>query len=753
MESNISQSILTLDEQRQIFYASLLRFSEEANILRDVALDRVILCGLLNSSKDNPYRIGQIQKNLGKGLEGPEIRVEIIQKTLNRLIQLRKVRQIEFNKHHTYFLTDEAVKELNETIGEADLLFSRTLQKLLKDTGHLLNYEKGASICRKFICECFARFGKDIAKTFTGRLNHEDLVDSKDAEVAFYAAVDKEHLHPEVIDLLKAKCISFLKSREPNDEKLKFKLTQGYYIAQLLGLDDGYFDPLAKQSFNGAVFFIDTNVLIPRLVSQHEQGVMFDEMIRVAKRLGITVCVTRSTINEAKKAAHSRIVQIKKILTKASEQIKQLTINDKFLLAFLTQRERDPRITPEKLFEPFNDIESILTKEIGIAIVEQVESEIHLHPYYDTAADVINREAESIGGWAKSAPVLNHDVFHFALVENERKKNPKTWFVTNDRSLVQAGIELADQQQPFCIMLTFFLQSLSPFVTASEATSFVDIFSTFVSEQIILANHSLDMKDIELLVEIHEDVQSMPTNQVVEVYDYIKRNAFPRYPASDRDNLSLLRLEFRKFMTASVDKQRQVLHEEVERFKREKENERKLAQEERKRREEADKKAEDLRVELSVLQEQILNLQSIYESKEDEIQAINKGGEREKKIRLANMTLFGFIFDLCLSLFRQDITQAIVNKHKSLIGKELYVDKFVGTTGFTALLVPSLMFLHSNKIKGEYKGALICFVFTIGMIVSQILDESTASGISAYIDIGTLIALIYLLFSSYKQEK
>ena len=49
---------------------------------------------------------------------------------------------------------------------------------------------------------------------------------------------------------------------EPDDKDLRFRLAQSYYVVQLLELSPQDFNPLADGAFSGAVFYLDTNVVL-----------------------------------------------------------------------------------------------------------------------------------------------------------------------------------------------------------------------------------------------------------------------------------------------------------------------------------------------------------------------------------------------------------------------------------------------------------------------------------------------------------
>ena len=240
---------MTVEEKRQVLYAALLRYSPEAGSLRERTLDRLVLVALLESSHSQPMKIGEIQTLTRLDSKSPGLRTDVIQDTLDRLMRCNKVDRALLNTRHAYYLTDTGRNDTDEA----------------KDTSALCNEHDGAHVCRTFVSECFARFGQQIAKSVTGELTKAKLVDAVDVQGAFQAAISSVSLSNEAIQSLEARCIRFLRSTERDDEELKFRLTQGYYVAQLLELNTYEFNPIADDAFREAVFYIDTNVLVEKL--------------------------------------------------------------------------------------------------------------------------------------------------------------------------------------------------------------------------------------------------------------------------------------------------------------------------------------------------------------------------------------------------------------------------------------------------------------------------------------------------------
>jgi hypothetical protein len=308
---------MTIDEKRQSLYAAMLRFAPEAGSLRDRVLDRLVLVALLGTSEEDPFRVGTVRENIQFGANTAALRTDIIQNALDRLINERLVEQTDLHKRHAYYLTAKGVGKINQASESAAALFEPVVDGMLSDTSSLCTYELGSTVCRRFISECFARFGQEIAKAITGELTREELVGTINVGAAFQAAIVDLPLSPEAIGSLEARCVRFIRSTERRDEELKFNLTQGFFVAQLLGLDSAQFNPIADEAFRGSVFYLDTNVILAPLLSSEAEP-FFDEVVRIAERLGIELRVSRATIDETRWVTSERLEDLETVVETTS---------------------------------------------------------------------------------------------------------------------------------------------------------------------------------------------------------------------------------------------------------------------------------------------------------------------------------------------------------------------------------------------------------------------------------------------------
>ena len=532
--------------------------------------------------------------------------MEIIQQALQRLISRQNVAKTLLKKKNVYYLTDAGRDDTDKVAESARQLFQPVLARMLQNTSEFCDKRQGEIVCRRFVSECFARFGQQIAKTVTGEFSGDQLLAAVDVEAAFEDATDSMNLSIDATQSLKARCIRFLRSNEPDDQELKFRLTQGYYIAQLLGINTYDFNPLADDAFSGAILYIDTNVLIGRFLSD-EQARLFNELVRIAHKLGIRLRVSRATVDEARWVAAGRLNGLDKVMESVPSKLVERT-EDQFLNAVLEMRKIDPGVSAEDFLTRFDTIPDLLA-ECGIELHDVTSEDIVGDRDITRECKILNQAAIQTRESGKRDRACVHDVCHYLLVENERQNNNRAWFLTLDKTLGRAASKLCGDKLPFCFPLVGFLQSVSPFVEATEEQqSLVGLFSDILEREVGgLSRESLfDLSELKLISEFHADVLAIPVDQIIPAFDYVKGKVLDGKPYR-RDDQTKVALELKKFLTSSMDEKQRALHEAAHHQKL-------LAQAEREKR---------------------VRAESDFEVKQGEVESLRRELEEEKEERLS----------------------------------------------------------------------------------------------------------------------
>jgi hypothetical protein len=569
-----------LDAKRRMIFASLIRYSPETVPLRERILDRVVLTGLAGSNNSNTFKIGQIIGNLVTASTCTQFRVERVQEALQRLAHSGHVDYVETFKKKSYFLTSSGEAELNRVIRSSEDLFKPVLDRLLEHTGHLASREVGESVCQNFLFECFARFGAQIVKSITGRLEISDLMHHSDVQAAFDAAARPFQLTDEAIDSFFSRCSAFLKSTDSIDVTLKFQLTQGFYLAQLVELVPTDLSPLTQQAFEGATFFLDTNVVILGVLSDGGPN-LFDEMISIARRFGISVKVTRATINETLGTIDEHASGLSKVIGAVPDSLVKRT-NDQIYAAYEHAQLSNIDLTFEQFANDARSQLSQLSATHGIDVVEITESEMLKSRDLAGISQAIQEAAMATRGWEKPEQTLLHDTAHYALVTDVRHENPKTWFLTKDRGLLLASTRLQSVHGlPFAFDVAGFLQTVSPFLTSeAEFAAVAQVLSTLIADQVLPKDTLFNTRELSLLVQMHQDVLATPEEDLLRAVDYVKTTvlAGKQYRAADYNHVAL---GLKSFLASSADEQRREIEAQRERARAEADKERAAAIEER----------------------------------------------------------------------------------------------------------------------------------------------------------------------------
>jgi len=726
----MSSLSLSTSQQQQLVYASLMRFGSETMSLRHRCLEHLVMNGLLGTTSDSPLKIGELQTKLHYGAYSPSVRPEVLRDTLLRLERENKVASVIVRKKKAYFLTQSGIEFVTEAVVSAETLYKPVLARLLKHTDHLLATNIGVTICTDFLCEAFSRCGLGIAKNLQG--NAAAFPHQGDLSAAFSAAVDGQSISNEAKQTLETRCLALFKSHDLEDKRLIFYLTQGYYFAQLLGLNHQSFDPIAEQAFAGAVFYLDTNVLLPGLLPG-DGGGAFIEMIRVAKRIGITLRITRASINEARRVAADRLNELKSMQDVVPAELAERSLDD-FVTNFYAQRLSNPQLTPDEYLHQFERLSATM-EQWGVEIDDITEDEMlrgRSYPVLETS--IQERSAHYRKGRTKSESVLRHDVAHYALVETKRESNSKTWFLTRDRSLMSSAEGICKSGMPFCFSLIGFLQSISPYVSGDvEGNSLSVVFSELLKEQLITTDRLFDSRELVLLAEMHSDVLATAAENLLPAVDFVKFSVL-KGKAYRQEDLPLVSLELRKFLASSADEQKRALESLNAQLESEAQMEREAAAESRQAMAEAER---TLLTREEEMDEQADKLES---SELETAQLREQLATQRMLVRLAG-AIIGFIVGALMWLLRVPISAVAEN----IVGHRQVVDVVLEAVAAIVFSFPSLNFLRKSGWKTEIKFTFGTILICVAMWTIQMISPSKAADVASYLAIATSLVSMFVL--------
>jgi hypothetical protein len=730
---------LTIEEQRQLVYSSLLRFTSETATLRERVLDRIVLGALIGSTQEAPFRTGAIVGNLCLGSQVLTVRIETVQEALTRLVKQGKVNHTAVRRGDAFYLAESGETELLSVMSSAEGDFSDALQRMLKDTAHLVDFDTAALVCRRFILECFARFGRTIARSVTGHVRPDDLPNLIDTTEAFTTAIEGRTLSAEAMQSVRARCNAFLKSSDQRDQRVKFHLTQSYYFAQLLGFEDSAFNPLRDHVFGDAILYLDTNVIFAGVLQIAETVPLFDELIRLTGRLGISLRVTRITINETRNLAQRKLNELKQALKVLPKEVIQHT-SDQFVLAYLDAREKRPTSTPDDIAAPFQDLAQLLTTRWKIEIEDRVEEDLIAEPNAGEVCRIIDEEAQAMRGWGKSQPVQRHDACHYFIVQHERAKGHKAWFLTRDRTLAAAAAKLANPgESHFSLGLIGFLHSISPFVTTpEEEDSLVSVLSKLMTDQVFAVGPMFDASELALLAEFHEDVVATPAEQLLLALDFIKSKTLEGKPYRPED-IPRVSLELRKFLSSSKDEQYQALESERARLAA-------VAAAESHRRAEAERTISSLRDAENAQTEKVTKAEESARSSE-------RKAHRSQLILRAVLMVLGWAIAATLWLNSHELAVWLLMKYPDFL-KVVSLDvgnAVLSGMGVVVAALPTFACVLKLRIRFELRVAILVIIAAVILAISRALNEARLSFLADCLGVAAPFAV--LAIAAWKKSK
>lgn len=560
----LNDSGLTSDEQRQVLYAFLLRHFPETQPLRERAVDCLVLGALFGTDETSALKLREIQRNLRVGETTAALRLETLRPSVERLVDAGTVLTSTRRFKKVYYLGEAAQRSLADTFRSSSRMFQSAITRMTAgvDSRSLGESER---ICRRFMSECFARFGRQIAKSVTGDISAEELMARIDPSVAFAEASNDSDCSSEDRGLLYARCVGFLKSSHPEDQRLKLYLTRAYYFASLLELDDGAARDLSRAEFSQSIVYLDTNIVIPTLLGRRDWISTFSEVLSIAQRLAIEVRISGATINEARRVAATRSADLEQVVGKLPEEVIEAS-RDSFLAAFGERRDETPTLTVSELLAPFDQIRSVM-QEYGVVVDESAEEDFDLaSDNLQRLRELISKTAEQLRGWPKGISAVDHDCAEFLILEREWDSGKRAFLLTQDRTLIEAGLRYRSPgSRPLHLSFIAFLQSIAPYVTASEEINFVEAFSRLLVDQLPPIEDVFDMRELRLLADVYDDVQQTPPEQLIEAYHYVKRELARQ--GTTKPAAANLVLGLRKFLANSAEEKARALAAQIEELK------------------------------------------------------------------------------------------------------------------------------------------------------------------------------------------
>ncbi len=503
-------------------------FGPELEYPRNEAIHGIIMNCLYKIQKDDGCSVAEIHEGLKK--KSPiSFRYNLIQKSIRSLVKKGAIMSQNYCGQERFLLKDKYKQNIEEQIKNRKYLLDRCINKIIdgvKKRYSLLtkSQEKNISnLFTDFIVFVFSKFGFQCAKQICGGISGKELMNSSQIRNELNRRISHYHLtKAELVSAIKIEFCKFFREPDPDYGSLKFYMAQNFYILKLLGLDPKA-RALSKAAFSDSHMYLDSNVIITAFLSESRPYHSFKEFYKIAKDIGIDICVSKITQDEIRNVIiyQQSIADTYNNIPESMED----QISDAFYETYKKSKEKDEKYTVDKLFSPFENLKNTLEDNFEISIEDEAlyDTILAQKKELEKIENVLQEKSKDIRNKEKSKGTLNHDAFHFLLIKNKREETPKTWFLTLDTSLPPASTEiLEDDVSPLCFTLDSWLQCISPFIPEDSINDFSFVFSNVFGSEIFEFEQVYAVEDFKIFTDVEIDAKKMPKPMVEELASYIR---------------------------------------------------------------------------------------------------------------------------------------------------------------------------------------------------------------------------------------
>jgi len=546
-------------------------FGPELEYPRNEAIYRIIMNCLYTIQKDDGCSVEDIFKEL-KEKSPISFRYHVIEKGIQHLLKNGVIVSQKHNGQPRFLLKDRYNQNIEKQIKCRKDLLNRCIEKII--SGVTKRYvlitkhqrEIVSNLFTDFIVFVFSKFGFQCAKMIIGGILSKDLMNLSQIKDKLSREIAGYHLtEPELVSAIRTEFYKFFREPDPDYGGLKFYMAQNFYILKLLGLDPQA-RALSKVAFRSSHMYLDSNVIITALLSESRPYHSFKEFYKIARDIGIDICVSKITQDEIR-----NVIAYQRSIADTYDNIPESMedqVTDAFYKTYKKSKERDENFTIDKLFAPFENLESTLRDDFKIFIEDEklYDTILKQKNELEKIKNVLQKKSKDIRNKEKRKGTLNHDAFHFLLIINKREETPKTWFLTLDTSLPPASTEiLEDNVSHLCFTLDSWLQCISPFIPEDSIEDFSFVFSNVFGSEIFEFEQAYGVEDFKIWTDMEMDTKKMPDPMVKEYSQYIKneiRKGRPYNEELKKEIIYKLRKKFRelkeRYFQVDIEKDKQI---------------------------------------------------------------------------------------------------------------------------------------------------------------------------------------------------
>lgn len=563
-----------IKRKRAILLTTKLRFSSDVQPKKESAIDKIIE-QILPFDKN---KIGLTQheiKNIIYYESGSYILDKEIRNSIARLIERERIISEKDRENNIFYkLSEETYLEVEKIKQQAEDTFNSIVRRLFKNAKE--GYKAYFDPFLEFLCIVFSSLGDEYVKILTGAFKKSDLFTGASFSLALKNI--KENFPSIDRPLFKDAVITFFRDSDPDYDTVKWNMAQNYYIAKVWGMDpDGVL--LSKEIFNKAVFYLDTNIIIPALEPNdiyHDSFLVFKD---ACKQLGIELKICQVSLDELDRLIESQRGLLEKVGNQITDDLAK-KINSVFYQIYSEQKKSKETFDLDDVFINFNSPKDDLKSKFNIELEDDQWFYIA-----KKSPDILNfskdlkiRYSEMKVKQLKRDNAAIHDAILLFWLQKLREENNNIWLITLDSSLPGAiPVTQNNNLRSLAITLDLVLQWISPVVAQEgKEIDFSEIYGKMIQSRFLPQEKIFDLQDFLIFNQVGIDCKELPPEDVEKSIRYIK-NELPTLDPSKPVDREKLGYELRKYFVSpdrkykqqleSLEKENETLKEQIANIK------------------------------------------------------------------------------------------------------------------------------------------------------------------------------------------
>jgi len=527
-----------------IYSSAVLTMSQTTEFIRHKSVDITII-NLIVQKRIFEFSIEEAYNSIHDELP---VRKEQIEKSIIRSVESGIIETIKGSidniSNARFKIPDTLLEKIDKQYIELETFLDESINELFEGLINDKNRQDYKELLIDVLTKLMAKYGYAYAGQLAGIGDATEFVPRKELKRICKDSIEHYKLEISLDELVSSIEILFDR-RDPALNNLAFSICNRYYISRLMGLDLPI-DFLAKNLYENAVIYLDTNIIMTIVYAKSKRHNEFREILQKAESIGITFAVSEITLAEL----HNKVQNYTEELDKASEIIPDDLLTE-------VQGEIVEKGGNNSTANHVNFNESIHKKrleEMGVIYSPMLKnSDLFENEEYDALEEQISEFDRRYRRLypAKNKNALFHDTYMYFLIRKLRndKGNTSAWFLTLDNSMIEHGIATKiENAPPYSIRLFSLLQTLSQFVESQALKGeFADLFGELVSKDLLPRDQLFSIDDLKLLIGFDIRAKEIPPEFVRKATLHIKKNILKGGQVTEKNRAEAIH-EFTKFL-------------------------------------------------------------------------------------------------------------------------------------------------------------------------------------------------------------